>query len=392
MPFEILGTGLALPPHSIAQEEAAEFAGTCLAGETHDVGRSAALVSALYRRSGVQTRHSVVLDSSTSAGSATQTFYPSSEERTELGPGTAERMQRYEADAPKLAAAAAADALEQSGVSPESVTHLVTVSCSGFSAPGVDLYLIHELQLAPTVARTHVGFMGCHGALNGLRTAAAFAASDPQAVVLVCAVELCTLHHQYGWDPQRIVANSLFADGAAAVVGRAARPVEGAGDDVCRPEAANVSTSFILGHASQIVPNTHHMMTWRIGDHGFRMTLSPEVPDVITRSLAGVLNTFLSRFGMTMSDVPSWAIHPGGPRILNAVGEVAGLTSDQLEPSRRVLARCGNMSSPTVLFILDELRRRGAPHPTVMLAFGPGLNIEMALISANALVNSDRSE
>ena len=134
------------------------------------------------------------------------------------------------------------------------------------------------------------------------------------------------------------------------------------------------------------------MMTWRIGDHGFRMTLSPEVPDVITRSLAGVLNTFLSRFGMTMSDVPSWAIHPGGPRILNAVGEEAGLTSDQLEPSRRVLARCGNMSSPTVLFILDELRRRGAPHPTVMLAFGPGLNIEMALISANALVNSDRSE
>src|SRR5262249_30830043 len=135
------------------------------------------------------------------------------------GPSTAERMQLYAAEAPPLAVEAAGKALAESGVEPASFTHLVTVSCTGLVAPGVDFALIRGLGLQPTVERTHVGFMGCHGAMNGLRAANAFATADPAARVLVCAVELCSLHYHFGNDPDKALANAIFADGAAAVVG-----------------------------------------------------------------------------------------------------------------------------------------------------------------------------
>jgi predicted naringenin-chalcone synthase len=285
-------------------------------------------------------------------------------------------MQRYEQEAPLLAVRAATAAIRQSGLEPQQVTHLVTVSCSGFSAPGVDIAIVESLSLPAAVARTHVGFMGCHGALNGLRVAQAFASADPTAVVLVCAVELCTLHHQYGWDPQKIVANSLFADGAAAIIGRAA------GESSSRSVADGSSRlpGYLAGSASCILPGTTGMMTWNIRDAGFEMTLSPEVPGVITRHLPGVLAEFLSRHGLRTNEVASWCVHPGGPRILSATAEAAGLTDSQLDPSLTILRQCGNMSSPTVLFILQEQIRRGSAGPCVMLGFGPGLNVEMALL------------
>jgi len=370
LPFEILGLGTALPEHSIVQSEAATFASTCLAGEA-DSDRASTLVAALYRRSGVRSRHSVVLETSTTTAPATQTFYAESERADERGPSTQERMQRYEATAPNLATRASRRALDAADLDPLEVTHLITVSCSGFSAPGFDLALINELHLSANVARTHVGFMGCHGALNALRVARAFAAADPKAVVLICAVELCTLHHQYGWDPQRIVANSLFADGAAAIVGRGFRPNHQAE----RPQIR------LIDNGSRVLPETDHMMTWKIGNHGFEMTLSPEVPDVITRMLPQALSDFLKPYDLSIDDIPSWAIHPGGPRILKACADVARLSPQQLAPSEEVLARCGNMSSPTVLFILDDLITQQATWPCVMLGFGPGLNVEMALLT-----------
>ena len=369
--FNILGLGTALPPHAISQNGYATFAATVVAPEACDSNNMPGLVQVLYRRAGVQTRHSVLLASSSEDEATAERFFRRAKNIDDRGPGTAERMNRYELEAGRLAATAASKALADAAIDPEHVTHLVTVSCSGFSAPGVDLYLIEQLGLARTVSRTHVGFMGCHGALNGLRTARALALSDPGSIVMLCAVELCTLHHQYGWDPQRIVANSLFADGAAAVIGRA--------DSV---EASN-SSKFpcgLVGNASIVIPETADMMTWKIGDHGFEMTLSPEVPGVITRALPAALETFLNQHGLTRSDVQSWAVHPGGPRILSATAEAAGLSDDQINPSFSILQRCGNMSSPTVLFILEELRRREAKTPCVMLGFGPGLNVEMALL------------
>lgn len=371
MSFQILGLGTALPVHSISQAGAATFATTAVAPESCDSNNMPALIQALYRRAGVHSRHSVLLETSSDDEATAERFYRAAHGPEDRGPGTAVRMQRYEHDAPRLASRAAASALNNADLDPRAITHLVTVSCSGFSAPGVDLYLIEKLGLNRTVSRTHVGFMGCHGALNGLRVARAIALSEPDAVVMVCAVELCSLHHQYGWDPQKIVANSLFADGAAAVIGRGAED---------RSATKGVFPGGVAGNYSFVIPDTSEMMTWRIGDHGFEMTLSPEVPGIITRYLPSALEEFLGRFNLKISDVQSWAIHPGGPRILAATAEAAGLSDVQMDPSVSILQRCGNMSSPTVLFILEELRRREAATPCVMLGFGPGLNVEMALL------------
>jgi predicted naringenin-chalcone synthase len=246
------------------------------------------------------------------------------------------------------------------------VTHLVTVSCTGFVAPGLDRDLIHTLRLAPTVERTHVGYMGCHGALNGLRVARAFTGADPGARVLVCAVELCSLHYHYGWDPEKLVANALFADGAAAVAG-------------CPAAAAPRGAWRVAATGSCLVPASADAMSWVVGDHGFEMALSRRVPELIARHLRPWLQGWLERQGVPLAEVGSWAIHPGGPRILEAVEEGLELPRSASEASRAVLAECGNMSSATVLFVLDRLRARGARLPCVALAFGPGLAAEALL-------------
>jgi prepilin-type processing-associated H-X9-DG protein len=212
--------------------------------------------------------------------------------------------------------------------------------------------------------------MGCHGALNGLRVARAFVEADPNARVLLCAIELCTLHQQYGWNPDQIVANALFADGSAAAV--------------CVPaseEHDSEEALSSLASASMIVPETEDLMSWRIGDNGFQMGLSPRVPDVIRSTLRSWLNGWLATKGVEMEQVGQWAIHPGGPRILQACVEALEIEPDAIAASRAVLAEYGNMSSPTILFILDRLRRQGAPGPWVLLAFGPGLTIEAALVA-----------
>ena len=275
-------------------------------------------------------------------------------------------MSRYTAEAPPLAARAAAAALADARLRPDAITHLVTASCTGFAAPGFDIQLIQSLNLSPSVARTHLGFMGCHAALNALRIAAAFVQADPQARALVCAVELCSLHFAYSSDPQQIVANSLFADGAAAAVvgGSTAEPA---------PWQILASTSWVL-------PDTLDVMTWTVGDAGFRMTLSPRLPSLICEHLPRLLPPWLNSQGLSISDIRGWAVHPGGPRVLDAVAETLHLPPDALSSSCAVLAQHGNMSSPTVLFILRELQRAALPGPTLVLAFGPGLTIEAALL------------
>jgi predicted naringenin-chalcone synthase len=273
-------------------------------------------------------------------------------------------MQWYEQEAPALAEEASEAALEQAELDPREVTHLVTVSCTGFFAPGVDALLIERLGLPRAVHRTHVGFMGCHGALNGLRAATAYA-RDPDARVLLCAVELCSLHFAYGWDPEMLVANTLFADGAAALAGWG-----GEDDGAWR---VRDSGTFLM-------PDSDEAMTWRIGDHGFRMTLSAQVPERIRQHLAGWLGPWLRERGVAPEEVGSWAVHPGGPRILDAVEEAMELPGDALTISRETLRDYGNMSSPTVLFIVERMRRENAPRPCVALAFGPGLVVEAALL------------
>lgn len=357
----ILGMGTALPPFSIGQHESAEYA-ALFTGATEDEKRR---LPVLYRMSGVQTRHSVLLEGPEGA-EVRQSFFPLPADLEDEGPGIGQRMERYEVDAPKLAIAASQQALERAEVLPTDVTHLVTVSCSGFAAPGVDIAVIKALGLAPTTQRVHVGFMGCHGALNGLRVVNGIAAADPSAVVLMCCVELCSIHYHYGYHPEQVVANALFADGAGALVARA-----GNGGDAWR----------VLDTGSCLIPDSEDAMTWRIRDHGFEMTLSAAVPELIANNLRGWVDEWLANHGMTVDDIRSWAIHPGGPRILGAAGKALGLENGALDVSREILKNHGNMSSPTVLFILNRLREHQAETPCLALAFGPGLVAEGVLFA-----------
>ncbi|MBU6310067.1 MAG: type III polyketide synthase, partial [Planctomycetes bacterium] len=214
MSLAILGIGTATPKRHIAQRDAAELATSFAEGEAgHD-----RIVAAIYRQTRIRSRGSVLLDDpGTQAYS--QTFFSPASAAQPDGPSTSARMDRYAAEAGPLALTAAARALADAGIDASEVTHLVTCSCTGFANPGVDLELIGRLGLSASVARTHVGFMGCHGAFNALRVAEAFVAARPESVPLVVCVELCSLHFQYGSRSDVIVANSIFADGAAALVG-----------------------------------------------------------------------------------------------------------------------------------------------------------------------------
>jgi predicted naringenin-chalcone synthase len=366
MTFAIQGIGTAVPEHTMSQAEATELAHQVVCRDD----QQRRLLSVLYRKAGVENRYTALPHRT-----ALQWMPPAGEGGVGVecepisGPTTAERMKFYAECAPALALEAATRSLEEAKLKPSDITHLVTVSCTGFDAPGVDIALIDKLGLRPTTQRVQVGFMGCHGAINGLRVAKALAESDPKARVLLCAVELCSLHYRFLWDPQRIVANALFADGAAAVVGWDDRAAPR--DDAWRVAATG----------SCLIPASQDAMSWRIGDHGFEMTLDARVPDLIREHLRPWLAAWLDSHGLSVDKIASWAVHPGGPRILGAIEESLGLAREQTAVSRDVLARHGNMSSPTVVFIVNQLRQAGAPKPCVALGFGPGLMAEAALFA-----------
>ncbi len=364
MQTKIEGVGLALPEFAMRQEHAAIYA----SAHTTADAKQQRLLKRLYDRSGIEQRYSVLLEAIGDGGEAPQSFFPDPETQP-AGPGTAVRMDFYSKYAPKLATAASHRALEQASVEAKTITHLVTVSCSGFEAPGVDMAVIEQLGLPLTTARTHVGFMGCHGMMNGLRVGRAYSQADSGAVVLVVAVETCSIHYQYDWTPQNMVANSLFADGAAACVLRARRA------------NGNSNNLTLVDNFAEVVPGTHDAMTWKIGDTGFAMTLSPLVPEWIHEGLRSRIEPWLARHKLAIDDIGAWCIHPGGPKILDAAVAALGLPDSSVDASRAVLARCGNMSSPTIMFVLDELIERGAKRPVVMLGFGPGLAIEGALLT-----------
>ena len=384
----LLGLGTAQPEFPMTQDEA-----TALAHEV--ICRTEAerrLVQTLYRKAGVKERrtalpHQLAYEwgraAATEAEAAAEAALPATataeDETTAVavvtrrgnGPTTRERMQFYNDLAPGLALAAASTALENARLRGDQITHLVTVSCTGFVAPGIDLTLVDLLGLPPTVGRVQIGFMGCHGAVNGLRAAQALAQADPRNHILLVAVELCSLHFCMDWDPARAVGNAVFADGAAALVlahGSVAAPVD---EEFAPLRVAAVGSCFI--------PNSADAMSWQIGNHGYEMFLSPRVPDLIRAHLRPWFDEWLAAQGYALDDIGCWAVHPGGPRVLTAVEECLGIGPEGVAVSREVLSACGNMSSPTILFILERLRRSGARMPCVALGFGPGLAAEAAL-------------
>jgi prepilin-type processing-associated H-X9-DG protein len=362
MSLAIRGLGTALPANRLPQMELAEAAKKYCAND--DEQRQ--MLGSLYKHTEIETRHVVFqaekVRTVMRGGTADSVFVPHGKD--DRGPGTADRMARYGKEALPLALESSRKALAEAGMAPGEITHLVTVSCTGFAAPGVDVGLIKGLGLKRTTVRTNVGFMGCHGAINGLRAACGFAGSDPKARILLCCVELSSLHFYYGWNPKRMVGNALFADGSAAVVGTPAND-----RDPWRVAATG----------SCLFDDSEFAMSWHVGDHGFDMTLSTKVPNLIQENIRPWMEEWLGENGLSIGGVKSWAVHPGGPKILASVEEALGLPQGITDVSRRVLAGHGNMSSPTVLFILNELRKANAPRPCVALGFGPGLVAEGAI-------------
>lgn len=394
---EVFSIGLAVPQFSVGHQVSAKFAEQMSCSTAKESKR----VAALYRKTGIQHRGSVLLDE-TPESEIVNSFYPPATSPTDRGPTTKSRSDRYAIEAPVLAIASANDAIAKSGLSPDQISHLVVVTCTGFSAPGIDIELISALGLPATTQRVQVGFMGCHGAINGLRVARGLLAADPESKVLLCSVELCSLHYQYGYDPDRIVSGAIFADGSASVVlqnagdlsssatGRDPDPTDIPDSNPAQngklhvPQSSNDLQSCGIGNltatGSYLVPDSREEMTWRIGDSGYEMTLSARVPGLIEANLKDYLADWLNDHGETIQSIQGWAIHPGGSRILTAAQVALGLTDEDLATSRSVLNDHGNMSSATMLFILSRFAETQHPKPWVMLGFGPGLEIEVALI------------
>jgi len=287
---------------------------------------------------------------------------------------TQQRMEAFERFAPELAMNAARAALIKSEVLPEEVTDLIVVSCTGFSAPGVDVELVRGLGLSRRVRRTMIGFMGCFGAINGLRAAVGACAASPDAVALVVCVELCSLHVRRDDDAQNMVASALFADGAAAVVLRSEPKTTGrhSVSELMSPAIGRIT----VGHGL-LLDRGRDWMTWRITDAGFAMTLAREVPVALRQELRQFVDESY------LAPPRTFVIHPGGPGILDAADAALTLQESRgLECSREILRRFGNMSSCTVLFVLEESLRRNLPLPAMLLAFGPGLTIESLTLEA----------
>ena len=366
MPSYLGAIGTANPVHRIAQPQIANFMAQALAFGDNDTRK----LRALYRVSGIEHRFSVVPDYGRANGE--YTFFPNTP-TLEPFPSVGQRMALYRREALPLATEAVRDCLRQvPGVVPSSITHLVTVSCTGMYAPGLDIELVQALGLRPDVRRTCVNFMGCYAAVNAVKLADAFCLADATARVLIVSVELCTIHFQKSPEEDHLISNALFGDGAAACLVQAKPLPDGA------PSLA--LQAFHCG----LEPDGHDDMAWHINDFGFEMTLSSYVPKLIQRGIRKLTEGLLQSLPVELADIRHFAIHPGGRKILETIEAELGLTRDDNRHAYRVLRDYGNMSSATVLFVLRDVLAHATPAehgaPVLSFAFGPGLTMEAMLL------------
>ena len=316
----------------------------------------ARVARAVWSRSGITTRHGVV--------------NPLREDISSWGTGA--RMRRFVDEALPLGQEAVGKALAGSGLDPADVGLFAVVSCTGYATPGLDILLARDLGMGVDTQRLHIGHMGCYAALPGLGAVSDFVVARQRPAVLLC-VELTSLHVQPSTatarsgqpssaDLQQMVAHALFSDAAAAVV---VEPGGGGLEVVDAVARTDVSTA--------------DHMTWDVTDLGFAMGLSPRVPDVLAVHARPVVEELLGRNGLALSDVGGWAIHPGGRRIVEVVGEALSLDESQTAASFAVLDEAGNCSSSTVLLVLERLSGPVGEH-VVAMAFGPGLTLCATLL------------
>jgi predicted naringenin-chalcone synthase len=339
----IAGLGSAVPAE-VSQEEAWEefFA---------QHYRGSRLAERLWKRAGVTNRHGVAV--------------PWKEDLR--GWGTAARIERFVEEAVPLGREALHACLDEAGLAPGEVDTLTVATCTGYATPGLDVLLARELGLADDTQRLHVGHMGCYAALPALATLADAAVARKRAGLLLC-LELCSLHIQdEDHEVDQIIAHSLFSDAAAALA--------------VRPGGEGLEVVDVASHTD--VENAA-LMTWDVTDRGFRMGLAREIPEALERHAGPLVRSLLARHGLSPDEIAAWAIHPGGPRILEAVAAPLGLGEDEVALSRSVLRDFGNCSSPTVLLVLQRIQERlplrEGDH-VVCVAFGPGLTLYAALLT-----------
>lgn len=316
----------------------------------------------LYHQSGIESRHSVLGDYGKPASE--WKFYPATESM-EPFPALEQRMEAYHKYAAPLSLEAIRRCLQQSEKN-NTVTHLITVSCTGMSAPGLDLELMELLDLPRHIYRSSVNFMGCYAAIHALKMADYICKADPRARVLLVCTELCTLHFQKEASADNLASSLLFADGSAAALVVA--------DNA--PEAGLKLEQFY----AEVVPKGKKDMSWELSSTGFLMTLSGYVPDLIEADFLPLIKRAMEHTDFSPDTIRHWCIHPGGKKILDVIRKQLQLPADALHHSETVLRENGNMSSPTLLFVLkrimDELKHTGSTEPVFAAAFGPGLTME----------------
>lgn len=326
-------------------------------------------LDALYRASGIKYRYSVLKDFIREKDHFT--FFPNATGSVSF-PSTQSRMEVYQKEAIKIASQAGNKCLDSILDSREEITHLITTSCTGFYAPGIDIDLIHSLGLSHNVHRTAINYMGCYAAISALKNAASIAKSDPKAKVLVVSVELCSIHFQDRVNDDFLLANALFGDGAAALVV--------SGEQLKKSDFSISATNF---HCN-ILPDGKKDMAWSIGNLGFEMKLSTYVPDIIKSDIGKMVDSISDENEIQREDLVYYAIHPGGKKILKVIEDELNITQEENRFAHHVLANYGNMSSPTVLYVLKEIFDQLSPadhgKKILSLAFGPGLTVESALL------------
>jgi predicted naringenin-chalcone synthase len=359
---QIISIGTAVPAFKHKQNNILDFMSRIYAFNEKDRRK----LKYLYHQSGISNRYSVLPDYSSLPEN--WTFYPATE-NLEPFPSIEKRMQAFNRFAPALSAEAVRNCL-QNRISPKQITHLITVTCTGLSAPGLDLHLMELLGLPKDIFRTSVNFMGCYAALHALKMADAICRTDPAARVVIVCTELCTLHFQQAATLDNMTSSLLFGDGSAAML------ITGKQD---RTEGLE-----IRGFYAEVMPKGKQDMSWVLSSTGFAMTLSSYVPRLIEEDFENLVENALRKNGLTRNAITDWCIHPGGRKILEVIEKSLRLPGEKLNACYEVLNDFGNMSSPPILFVLKQLFKHfenRTHHMIFGAAFGPGLTMETFIAS-----------
>lgn len=356
-----------VPMISYTQEEAANYMKRWVPDR-----KARKYIDGIYADSGIEKRHSVIPDFVERA-TCSEGIFALNKEGIPNRPTTGERNDLYIKEAKPLTTMVAKKVVDGcQGVSSGDITHVITVSCTGFSNPGLDLAIVQELHLADSVERYQLGFMGCYAAFPALRMAEQFCQAQSDAVVLIVCTELCSLHVQLEPNLDNIIANSVFADGAAAVIV--------SNKKLCSQQQMLKIESF----ASKLISCDEDSMAWDIGDLGFNITLSKYVPKIIGANIKDILLKIWNGISLDISEIDFWAVHPGGKSILDKVEQSLDLLPYQIVNSRSILSQYGNMSSATILFVLQSILldpKASCKNKICAMAFGPGLTVETAVLA-----------